>query len=48
MENTKKTWNLIKLDCMWVGTLIVEKHRKWYVSQRDGEFKKVEFVEENK
>jgi len=48
MENTKKTWNLIKLDCMWVGTLIVEKHRKWYVGQRDGEFKKVEFREENK
>lgn len=48
MEKTKNTWNLIKLDCMWVGTLIVEKHRKWYVGQRDVEFKKVEFRGKNK
>lgn len=45
---TKKTWNLIKLDCMWVGTLNVEKHRKCYLGQKDGEFKKVDFREEKK
>jgi hypothetical protein len=48
MEIIEKTWKLIKLVCIWVGSLIVEKCRKWYVGQRDGEFKKVEFREENK